>query len=310
MLHSLLNPAFANAMLRFIVADSPTSFSQHSRRLGENRYVYAVLARRSKGLSVGVNLNPDKICNWDCIYCQVDRAAPALVRSVDLDTLGEELGETLALAKSGELYRSPRFEKTPPEMRRLSDIAFAGDGEPTSYPKFDEAIELAIAVKRETGWPDLPIKVLTNATLLDRPAVSRGLDRLAEDGGEIWAKLDAGTEEFFQRVDRPHHTLERCVELITAEARKRPVVIQSLLMRIDGAMPGDSELAAWIGRLRAIREAGGAIRLLQVTTVARRPAESNVAMIEDAELDAIADRVRREIPGLAVETYHGVEFEA
>ena len=47
--------------------------TQHERRFEANRFVYPVLSRRSKGLSLGVNLNPDKVCNFDCIYCQVDR---------------------------------------------------------------------------------------------------------------------------------------------------------------------------------------------------------------------------------------------
>jgi len=42
----------------------------HRRELDENRYVYAVLSRRSGGVSIGINLNPDKVCNFDCIYCR------------------------------------------------------------------------------------------------------------------------------------------------------------------------------------------------------------------------------------------------
>ena len=51
-------------------------FKDHRRDLGENRYVYAVVSRRARGLSIGVNLNPDKVCNFDCPYCQVDRTTP------------------------------------------------------------------------------------------------------------------------------------------------------------------------------------------------------------------------------------------
>src|ERR1041384_5902109 len=58
-------------------------FTQHSRSWRENRYVYPVVSRRSKGLSIGVNLNPDKVCNFDCIYCCVDRKTPPVWRDVD-----------------------------------------------------------------------------------------------------------------------------------------------------------------------------------------------------------------------------------
>ena len=62
-----------------------TSLEQHRhhpRTFQENRFVYPVLSRRSHGLSVGINLNPDKICNFDCIYCQVDRTSQAETRFV------------------------------------------------------------------------------------------------------------------------------------------------------------------------------------------------------------------------------------
>src|SRR5215831_13156093 len=59
-------------------------FTQHSRSWRENRYVYPVISRRSRGLSIGVNLNPDKVCNFDCVYCCVDRRVPPTVRDVDM----------------------------------------------------------------------------------------------------------------------------------------------------------------------------------------------------------------------------------
>src|SRR4051812_50014357 len=54
-------------------------FTQHSRTWRDNRYVYPVVSRRSKGISIGVNLNPDKVCNFDCIYCSVDRSSPVAI---------------------------------------------------------------------------------------------------------------------------------------------------------------------------------------------------------------------------------------
>ena len=60
------------------------SFNDHGRDLDRNRYVYAVVSRRARGLSIGVNLNPDKVCNFDCPYCQVDRSTPGGPTRVDV----------------------------------------------------------------------------------------------------------------------------------------------------------------------------------------------------------------------------------
>src|SRR5947209_1206714 len=112
----------------------------HRRTFQENLYVYAVVSRRSKGLSIGVNLNPDKVCNFDCVYCQVDRATPGPVRDVDLPRLRAELDAMLDLIQSGQLFETERFRATPPPLRRLNDIAFSGDGEPTTCPEFLQAV--------------------------------------------------------------------------------------------------------------------------------------------------------------------------
>jgi DNA repair photolyase len=67
----------------------PTALSEtrHPRRFRRNRYVYAVLSRRSGGVSVGVNLSPARRCNFHCLYCQVDRRGPAPPPGVDLTVL-------------------------------------------------------------------------------------------------------------------------------------------------------------------------------------------------------------------------------
>src|SRR5262245_16011826 len=122
--------------------------TDHARLFEHNRFVYPVLSRRSAGISIGVNLNPDKICNFDCIYCQVDRRSQSETKFVETDALLDELRSTLDLVITGRIYETPKFADVPPHLRRLNDIAFSGDGEPTTYKNFDELIEKCAAVKR------------------------------------------------------------------------------------------------------------------------------------------------------------------
>src|SRR4030088_841117 len=79
-------------------------FSQHQRTFDDNRFVYPVLSRRSVGISLGVNLNPDKICNFDCIYCQVDRTRQSETTFVEMPGLLAELDAMLGLAASGKIF--------------------------------------------------------------------------------------------------------------------------------------------------------------------------------------------------------------
>jgi wyosine [tRNA(Phe)-imidazoG37] synthetase (radical SAM superfamily) len=278
--------------------------TQHPRRFEENRFVYPVLSRRSEGISVGVNLNPDKVCNFDCIYCQVDRTAQSETKFVAIAQLLEELEHTLQLVASGELFQHEKFKETPAEFRRLNDIAFSGDGEPTTYRNFDEIIAACAALKRRLNLAAVKMVLITNASMFHRPHVERGLAILDQNNGEIWAKLEAGTEEYFQLVDRTPIPFRQILDNITAAAKVRPLVIQALFMRVNGQPPSQRELAAFCDRLNEITAAGGKLKLVQVYTVARRPAESYVGALTDAEVDAIVALVTSRT-GLTARSYYG-----
>lgn len=281
--------------------------ARHSRLWRDFQYVYPVISRRSKGLSVGVNLNPDKVCNWDCVYCQVDRTTPPLRRDVDLDRLREELDGMLTLVATGAIWNDEQFADVPAELRRVNDIAFSGDGEPTTYVAFDEAVNLAADLRAAHGLADTKLIVLSNMTMLHRPRVVAGLERLHEGGhGEIWAKLDAGDEATYAAVDRSAVSLERVLENIAEAGRRWPIVIQSMFMRLNDTPPTDEQITAYIDRLAALLNGGARIKLVQLYTIARDTAEAYAAPLTNAELDALAARLRDRLPELTAETYYGV----
>jgi wyosine [tRNA(Phe)-imidazoG37] synthetase (radical SAM superfamily) len=276
----------------------------HSRLYQLNRFVYPVLSRRSRGLSLGINLNPDKACNFDCIYCQVDRHIPPETREVDPELLVRELEGMLDLVESGEIYRDERFSGVPGALRRLNDVAFSGDGEPTTCPEFPRIVADVAATKERRGLDRVKLVLITNATMLHRPRVRQALQILDENQGEIWAKLDAGTPAYFREVDRTSIPFARILANLLDAARVRPIVIQSLFMTVSGRAPGEPEIDAYCRRLAEIRAGGGAIASVQVYTVARPPAEQVVGPLSGAELEKIAEVIRERV-GLQVEVFGG-----
>ncbi len=262
-------------------------FQDHSRHWRDNHYVYPVISRRSRGLSIGINLNPDTACNFDCVYCQVDRTSPPRVRSVDPSRVRDELAALIDTATSGALFEDAAFADVPESLRRINDIAFSGDGEPTTCPHFTECVRITADLKRKAGLAGVKIVLITDACYLTRPAVQGGLDVMDANNGEIWAKLDAGTNEYFQRVNRPNVPLDHVIENIVEAARTRSVVIQSLFMRLSGEPPALDEVYAYVDRLREIQVAGGKIRQVQIYTVSRAPAEAFVSPLRDEEVDDI-----------------------
>lgn len=239
-----------------------------------------------------MNLNPDMACNFDCVYCQVDRTATPRVRDVDPERVRDELSQVIADAKCGVLFENPLFADVPQEMRAIKDIAFSGDGEPTTCKHFHECIELAAAIKREAGLADTKIVLLTDACYLTKPKVTPALAVMDANNGEIWAKLDAGTETYYRKVDRPNYPLEHVMDNIISAARVRPVVIQSLFVRLHDQPPDETELLAYTDRLSEITAARGRIKYVQIYTIARKPVEGYVGPLANDEVDHIADLVR------------------
>jgi wyosine [tRNA(Phe)-imidazoG37] synthetase (radical SAM superfamily) len=271
-------------------------FRDHRRELDANRFVYAVVSRRAGGLSIGVNLNPDKVCNFDCPYCQVDRTVPGGPAAIDVPVLRVELDALLDEVAAGTLWSRPPFDTTDPALRRVADIAFSGDGEPTTPPEFPEAARTARDAREARGLA-FPLRLITNATMFDRPRVRAALGLF----DELWCKLDAGTEAYFHLVDGTRLPFAKVLANLLAVARERPIVIQSMFLAFKGAGPTAEEIAAYVGRLREMSDRGGSIQAVQVYTVARRPADPRVTALERRVLEGVADAVRA--IGIAAEVY-------
>ena len=273
-------------------------FTDHRRDLGDNRYVYAVVSRRAQGLSIGINLNPDKVCNFDCPYCQVDRTGPAAPPDVDVEVLADELGRLLGWVADGTLWEHAPFDTAAPHLRRVVDIAFAGDGEPTAARSFGAAVAAVREVRARHGLEPrgeaspgaggVPLRLLTNATLLHRAGVRAALEGIDEP----WCKLDAGTEAYFRVVDGTTFPFARVLRNLRELACARPIVIQSMFLTLDGVGPDEAERDAWAARIAEIVEAGGQIDRVQVYSVARKPAQPRVGPLPREELERMGERVR------------------
>ena len=279
----------------------------HRRVWREFDYCYPVISRRSRGVSLGINLNPDKVCNFDCVYCEVDRTTPPKRKDLDLAQLEKEMSLLLDLATSGEIYAIPPFDSARPEQRRLNDIAFSGDGEPTTTPQFAKVVGRVARLKAERGLDLVKLVLITDSSRLQAPEVAKGLETLMVNQGEIWAKLDAGTEAYYREVCRSQVPFERILENLLATACRWPILIQTLFLDWKGQGPTEAELEAYCGRLEHILTRGGQLQAIQLYTVARPTPEPEARPLRRLELDAIAASLRGRLIGLPVEVYYGPE---
>ena len=267
----------------------------------ENRFVYVTVSPRARGLSVGVNMNPDKRCNFNCVYCEVHRDQPSREVHLDVAVMAAELKQTLAFVLDERLRERPWYHVVPNELLRLRHVALSGDGEPTLAPNFVETIQAIIHVRATGGFPFFKLVLITNATGLDEAPVQQGLKFLTR-ADEIWAKLDGGTQAYLEKVDKINVPLEKILANILSIGRQRPVIIQSLFPSINGQEPPPEEIEQFALRLKELKEAGAQIPLVQIYSATRPTPNSSCGHLPLKTLSRIAQTVRQ-VAGLKAEVF-------
>jgi len=273
-----------------------------SRDFMDNRFVYSVVSPRARGLSIGVNMNPDMLCNYDCLYCEVDRTVAPREPRLNVDVMAAELQKTLSFVGQGRLRERPWYQTLPGELLQLRHVALSGDGEPTLCPNFSEAVQAVVHVRALGGFPFFKIVLITNATGLDLPQVQEGLKHLIKSD-EIWVKLDSGTQNYLNKVARPRGiNLEKVLSNILLTSRQRPVVVQSLFPAINGEEPQFDEIEAYAHRLKELKDAGAQISLVQIYSATRPMFHADCGHLPLKTLSHIAQAVRQ-VAGLKAEVF-------
>ena len=270
------------------------------RNFLSNRFVYAVFSSRAGGLSVGVNMVPGKICNFHCIYCEVNRTEPGQ-GPLDVAKMAEELKGMLGFIQNGDIARHPQYCSLPGKLLELRQVALSGDGEPTLAPNFLEAVMAVIHVRATSMTAPFKLILITNGSGLDQPNVQQALKHFLSSD-EIWIKMDGGSPEYLEKINRSTVPLEKLFLNTLTQARRRPVVIQSLFPAIDGAAPSESAVKHYTERLNLLKANQAQIQLVQIYSVIRPAVNARITHLPLKDLANIARTVRKET-GLRVEVF-------
>jgi len=262
----------------------------HSRDSAGMRYVYPVISRRAGGVSVGINLNPNNACNWRCIYCQVPDLKRGGPPPIDLALLERELNDFLVWAGSGDFMAT----RVPAGSRQLIDVAFSGNGEPTSAAEFPEAVAL---VERLLAAHDLVgkliVRLITNGSLLDRKAVQTGIARIGQAAGEVWFKVDAGTSAGLARINGTRARPELVARRLATCAALAPTWVQTCMFRMDGELPAEQELQAWLALLAPLAPELAGVHLYSLARPSLQKEAPRLGRLEAGWMEELADRVRQ-----------------
>lgn len=244
---------------------------KNHREREKGNIVYPVYSRRSNGLSIGVNLYPDKkFCTFNCPYCEVFPFASNAVFS--LDQMEDDLKEAIASAQEQNI--------------QIKDICFSGNGEPTISPAFTCALEKAENIRKKFS-PSSELVIITNGTGLSQPEIFSALkDAAANPSVNIWLKLDAGTQKWYEKINRSPVPFERHIEKIKEFASCASVTIQTMICGIENERPCDTEIQAWIELVCQLAERSGNIRKVQLYGKARpAPEDPHAFELPSANLE-------------------------
>jgi len=270
------------------------SYENHDRDLAGLEYIYPVVSRRSRGVSIGINLNPNNACNFRCVYCQVPGLVSGKAPPIDLPKLELELESLLEWVVRGDFMQTV----VPEGSRRLNDLAFSGNGEPTSAENFAEIVDRVGAVLQRYELPEsAKLILITNGSLTGKDEVQRGLERLAGLGGEIWFKLDSATAEGQERINDYRGGTERILKNLAHASRTCPTWLQTCAFATDGEPPSEAERSAYLDFVRRALAEQLPLRGVLLYGLARpshQPEAPRLARVDAEWLEAWADRIRSE----------------
>ena len=227
------------------------------------KHLFGPVFSRRLGLSQGIDLLPPKTCNYNCIYCEINRAP----------RLSCQRGEHVPTAEI-----IAEIDKLLADEERIRDIDFftiTASGEPTLHTGIGRIIR---HIKEKT---DKPVAVLTNGSQLY-------LDEVRQDlsfADIVIPSLDAARPESFRKVNRPakcSSDLERIIEGIVRFSHGFGGEIWLEVLFVANINDTNEDIAALkkvIERIRPTR--------VQLNTVARPPYESFAKPLTRKRLEEI-----------------------
>lgn len=265
------------------------SIDDHSRDSAGLRYVYPVVSRRAGGVSVGVNLNPNNACNWACVYCQVEGLTRGGPPPLDLDRLERELAGFLDAAIRGDFMR----DHVPEGARRLMDVAFSGNGEPTSAAEFAQAVDCVIRVVAGSV-PGLTIRVITNGSMLHRPVVQEGFRALGAVDGEVWFKLDRASAAEAALINGVPWSPEKAARNLDLCAGLVRTWVQTCWFAIDGQAPSLASELAYCALLKPLAPKLAGVHLYGLARPSLQPSAARLSALPLDALAAFSARIQKE----------------
>ena len=274
--------------------DQYLTVADHNRNVSGLTYIYPVVSRRAGGVSIGINLNINNACNWRCLYCQVPNLTRGTPPPINLQLLEKELRDFLEYIVHGDFMERYVAEGD----RKLQDIAFSGNGEPTSAKEFPEVLKIVEKLLNEfdllnpTNAHPIKVRLITNGSLMDKPHVLVSMRHLAKINGEVWFKADAGTSEGVTKINDVNINIPSVIKRIKACAEACPTFVQTCMVAIDGVAPSETEVAAYIELLQQVKQTVQGVHLYGLARPSMQAEAPRLSRLSSEWLEGVAKKIR------------------
>ena len=276
------------------ISISVLTTTDHSRDSAGLSYVYPVISRRSGGLSIGINLNPNNACNWRCIYCQVPDLIKGSSPEIDMPQLQNELNGFLTDVIYDDFYERHDVSK---DQREIKDIAISGNGESTSAANFDRVIELiGLSIQQFTLQDKIKLVLITNGSLAHKQVVQSGLSMMRSINGEVWFKLDSATDYGLKNINHAGLSIERVNENLKIVSGLCPTWLQTCVFKLDGELPLENECQSYLQFLSRLKDEDIKINGILLYGLARpsmQPEAPRLSAISEDWMIQFSDRINQ-----------------
>ena len=240
------------------------------------------------GLSLGINLNTNNACNWQCIYCQVSDLTRGKPEKIDLKLLENELDKWLETIVNGSFLSECASHKVD-----FKDIAFSGNGEPTATPEFEPIVKIVLEkIDKFQLSNTIKLRLITNGSYLNKKNVQQGLENMKSVDHEVWFKIDNVDPKEAQKINRINLSIASLRKNLKNSLSISPTIVQTCLIKVNKKFPSEEFVNEYIKFLSPYASQLKAIHLYSMVRPSQQKTDLQIDALDKSELQIIADKMK------------------
>jgi len=250
----------------------PTQCTESQRQILSTPIIYGPVASRRLGRSLGINFfaPQDKVCTFNCVYCQCGKANTVKKGALSFDKIKKDIVDS--------------FKKLVQLGTPINYITFAGNGEPTIHPDFPKIVDFVLE-QRDNFFPETPTAIFTNCTMLNKSTIRQAIAKL----DRRLLKLDASDKETMQRINQ-NANFETILNSIFKTAKEMPIEISTATIISPKKFANFDSIKSkvYIDIIKKINPIK-----VYLYSIDRPPAESEIKQVSREQLLELADYLRK-----------------